>query len=206
MGLIRLFYVDPALFFILAFVLLYSVILHETAHGAVALLMGDPTARREGRLTLNPFNHVDPLGAMAVILIGFGWAKPVPVNPLYFRNRRLGLILVSLAGPAANVLIATAALFVFKMTLASSGERLVQFLLITARINIMLAAFNLIPIPPLDGSRLLTEFLVPAWRQKSQAFEMLGIVLLFFLILTGSIDPVLNFLQKQILALISLFV
>ena len=110
MGFIRLLFDSPEVFFMLAGTLLYSIILHEVAHGAAAFLMGDRTAKELGRLSLNPISHVDPLGALALLLIGFGWARPVPINPRRFRNRRLGIILVALAGPATNIAIATAAL------------------------------------------------------------------------------------------------
>ena len=206
MGFIRLLFDSPELFFMLAGTLLYSIVLHEIAHGAAALAMGDRTAKDSGRLSLNPLGHIAPLGALALLLIGFGWAKPVPVNPNRFRLKKTGIMLVALAGSAANIAIAALALTVFKLTISSSGQTLMTFLLLTARINILLAAFNLMPIPPLDGSKVLMECFGGKVRAAVTRFESLGIILLMGLMLTGLLSPVIDFFQETIFRVISLFV
>jgi Zn-dependent protease len=157
--------------------LVVSIILHEVAHGVVALWRGDDTAKRAGRLTLNPVPHVDPLGsiilpAMAVLggLPAFGWAKPVPVNPMRLRNRRRDMVLVSLAGPATNIVLMVIFAVLARIVLRSQGafaydsgqvSLLGLLLFFLAVVNLFLAVFNLLPIPPLDGAALL-ERIVPA--------------------------------------------
>ncbi len=171
-------------------VLFPSVILHEVSHGAVAFAFGDDTAKRAGRLTLNPLPHVDPLGtvivpAMLVLATGspFGWAKPVPVNPRRMRDPRNNAVAVSLVGPGVNVALALLAALAIR---ASGAEGTAyQALLAVGVVNVVLAAFNLIPIPPLDGSAVVERFLPerywPAYqrvRQYSFAILLLVVVLL----------------------------
>lgn len=151
MGMASLLFSDPGFFFILAILLLYSVIAHEVAHGWVAHLFGDDTAKSYGRLTLNPISHIDPLGALMLFLVGFGWAKPVPVDFYRLKNYRLGLIAVSLAGCLANILIAIIGIFVLQLPFVNAGSMPELVLENLVRVNIILGAFNLIPIPPLDG-------------------------------------------------------
>ena len=158
MGLIRLLFSDPGTFILLVIPLLYSVILHEVAHGWVADKMGDSTARWLGRLSLDPRRHLDPIGTLMLFLFGSGWAKPVPVNFGNLRNQRKGLIFVSAAGIVTNILLAFISLLLLstlRFSLFSPFFRVLQYL---AQINIMLASFNLIPIPPLDGSKILMGF------------------------------------------------
>lgn len=138
--------------------------LHECAHGLIAKKLGDPTASNLGRLTLNPFVHFDPIGTTALILVGFGWAKPVPVNPYYFKNRKNGMALTALAGPVSNLLMAAATLMLYKLLYyfapyTSFVQILISVLVLIAQINISLCAFNLIPLPPLDGSKVIGFFL-----------------------------------------------
>ena len=155
MGLLNLLLKDPLAFGLVAVPLLYSVVIHEVAHGWVANRMGDPTAKWLGRLSLNPMKHLDPIGTLMLFIAGFGWAKPVPINFNNISDRRKGLILVSSAGIVANILLALISLFFFRLlSLSSSGiaALLVYYLV---QINITLAALNLIPLPPLDGSKKL---------------------------------------------------
>ena len=185
---------------IIALILLYSIILHELAHGQAAELMGDPTARLAGRLTLNPLPHLDPLGTLLPLLLMvtgaplvFGWAKPVPINPYNFRDREKGMLLVSSAGIVTNLFIAWLLGLVLRF-LPVSNEYLAQALLYGIRINVVLAVFNLIPIPPLDGSKVL-EAILPRglqmqygqWRRQMehQPFLGFGIVILFIVFLGG---------------------
>jgi len=204
MGLIRLLMHDPVLFYLLVPILLYSVILHEVAHGAMALLFGDDTARRYGRLTLNPVPHIDPIGALALLLAGFGWAKPVPVNYNALRNSRFGLVAVSLAGCVTNILIATIAIFLLQVLAASMNDITKELLSTIAKINIILGAFNLIPIPPLDGSRILTAFLPPSAQFRLAAIEPYGFFILIILLFSGLLNNVIAFIESGIYGVIGL--
>jgi Zn-dependent protease len=204
MGLISLLFSNPGYFVILAAILLYSIIFHEVAHGWVAHLFGDETARYSGRLTLNPVSHIDPLGALMLFLVGFGWAKPVPVNYTSFSHRRFGLFSVALAGCAANIFIAIIALVLLQFTFVTNNFALSAMLLIVVRINIILGAFNLIPIPPLDGSKILMSFLSYRAQEKLIILEPYGFFILIFLLFTGLLNPVIDFMQKLIYGLIAL--
>src|SRR5512145_1021719 len=149
MGLLNLLLKDPLTFVLLAIPLLYSIIIHELAHGWVAYRMGDPTAKYAGRLTLNPIKHLDPIGTAMLFIFGFGWAKPVPVNLGLVRNTRAGLIWVSAAGIIANLLLAFLAVLLLRLLAPPPSGSIGVMLYYLAQINIMLASFNLIPIPPL---------------------------------------------------------
>ncbi|MDD5435997.1 MAG: site-2 protease family protein [Candidatus Omnitrophica bacterium] len=202
MGLISILFSNPGLFIILAVLLLYSVILHEIAHGWVAYLFGDDTAMRSGRLSLNPVSHLDPVGTLALFLVGFGWAKPVPVNYSRLKHFRMGLISVSLAGCLANILIATGAIFLLKFPSIGSNKLAASLLSLVAQINIILGSLNLIPIPPLDGSKILMGVL-PGTAQIAMAkFERYGLFLLMILLFTGLLNPVIMFMQKTMLGII----
>lgn len=206
MGLISLLFRNPAAFIILAVSLLYSVIAHEVAHGWVAYLFGDDTARRSGRLSLNPMMHLDPMGTLALFIVGFGWAKPVPVNYLKLRNFRLGLIAVSLAGCLTNIIIATVAIFLLQFQNIIANSLVASILLVLVRVNIILGAVNLIPIPPLDGSKILMGFL-PSEAQRSLArIEPYGFFILIFLLFTGLLNPVIVFVQRLIFLIINVIV
>ena len=139
-------------------VLLFAITIHEYAHGRVALFLGDPTAKNAGRLTLNPIPHIDPLGAICLFLFRFGWAKPVPIDLRYFENPRMGGFLVSLSGPLANLGAAFLAGLAFRFFLFPS-ELYITLLVTLILMNIGLGLFNLLPIPPLDGSHILESFL-----------------------------------------------
>jgi len=204
MGLIGLLLKNPAAFLMLAVPLMYSIIFHEIAHGWVASLFGDDTAKKAGRLTLNPVSHLDLFGTLALFLIGFGWAKPVPVNFRKIKNLRLGLICVSLAGCFANILIATGALFLVHNKGIQSNSMFAAVLVIVARINIILGAFNLIPIPPLDGSRILLAVLPKEAQRVLIKIEPYGFGIIIFLIMSGILSPIIGFVQHVILSLISI--
>jgi Zn-dependent protease len=205
-GLKSLLFSDPVLFFVVAIALLYSIIAHEVAHGWVAYLFGDDTAERYGRLTFNPLPHIDIIGALMLFFVGFGWAKPVPVNYNALRNSRFGLVSVSLAGCLTNVLIAFAALLALQFPIISASPATVTVLSIVARINIVLGAFNLIPIPPLDGSKVLMSFLPPNAQDGLARIEPYGFYILAFFLFTGMLNPVIGFMQNIIYWIISLIV
>jgi len=205
MGLLNLLFKDPTTFALLAVALLYSIIVHELAHGWVAYRMGDPTARNRGRLTLNPLKHLDPVGTAMLFLVGFGWAKPVPVNLGYVRNVRMGLLLVSSAGIVANTILAFLAILALRLLSPAPSEPVAISLNFLARINIMLASFNLIPIPPLDGSKILMGFLQGTVAYALSRLEPFGLFIIVGLLYLGVLDPVIRFFRWVILSLIGLF-
>lgn len=175
-----------------------AIILHEYAHGLVAWRLGDPTAKLAGRLTLNPLAHIDLFGTVLLPLMLFlirspfiiGWAKPVPINPLYFRRPYRDMMLVGLAGPAMNfslALLGAAVWYPLGQTSASAADGLLalsaEFLAIFILLNIILALFNLIPFPPLDGSRVVAYFLPPRWRALFHRLEPFGIIGIFLILI-----------------------
>ncbi len=176
---------------LMAVVLLFSVIVHEVAHGYVALLNGDPTAKILGRITLNPVPHIDPVGTILLPLILllshagilFGWARPVPVNPLNYRNYRWGEFAVSAAGPVSNLVLAAVFSLLLRLGLGNVG--LVKLASFGVSINIFLALFNLIPIPPLDGSHILAILLPRDLARLYAYLEPVGFVLILVLFYTG---------------------
>jgi Zn-dependent protease len=207
MGLLRLLFSDPAAFVILSVLLLYSVIFHELAHGWVAYRMGDGTAKWLGRLTLNPIKHLDIIGTLMLLVFGFGWAKPVPINleNIPYANRRRGLILVSAAGITANIIFAFIALLLLRLISPEHSGMVEQILYLLARINIILAAFNLIPIPPLDGSKILMALTPESVTRVLDQIEPFGFFIIIGLLYLGVLNPLINLFQYIILALISVF-
>ncbi|WP_415230019.1 site-2 protease family protein [Psychromonas sp.] len=189
----------------LAIPLLYSIIFHEIAHGLVASWFGDNTAKRSGRLTLNPVAHIDPIGTLMLLLVGFGWAKPVPVNFNNLRPSRLGVICVALAGCTINIIIAMTAILLMQFDVFNTSSVFSTVLPIVAKINIMLAALNLIPIPPLDGSRVLMEFLPRQLQATLSRFEPYGFLIILILLYTGFLYPVINVFEDVIYSFISIF-
>jgi Zn-dependent protease len=206
MGLLSLLFKDPAAFLLLVIPLLYSVIIHEVAHGWVAEKMGDPTARWLGRLTLDPRKHLDPLGTIMLFIAGFGWAKPVPVNFNNLRDPRKGLIFVSAAGIIANLILAFLSLLALRLLHLPPSGPVTTMLVHVAQINIMLAAFNLIPIPPLDGSKILMGFASRSFQYSLARLEPYGFFIIIGLLWLGFLDPVIGFLFEAIYGLISLLI
>lgn len=196
---------EPVAFLALVIPLLYSIILHEVSHGWMALALGDDTAKVAGRLSLNPLKHLDPVGTLALLIVGFGWAKPVPVNYSKLKNLRLGIMLVSVAGCLMNILMATVALFLLQLDVVASNNFIAAVLLVFARINILLGALNLIPIPPLDGSRVLLASLPPRGQLALIRIEPYGMFILFALIFTGLLNPVIAFMENAIVVCIIKF-
>ena len=164
---------------------------HETCHGLAALVLGDPTAKRMHRLSLNPLRHIDWIGLLFMFVAGFGWAKPVPVDPRYFKNPKRGMALTALAGPVSNLMLAFSALLVAKgiylyIPYAPGWNRLFNFLLVTlAPLSVGLGVFNLIPIPPLDGSKVLGALLPDRLYAAQLRYERYGFALLLVLSFLG---------------------
>ena len=166
---------------------LVCLTVHETCHALAAYALGDPTAKRQHRLSLNPLHHIDWLGLAMLMLAGFGWAKPVPVNPYFFKKPKSGMALTALAGPVSNFLLALLALVALRFFLPVLGgaSLLNQFLLECAILSIGLGVFNLIPIPPLDGSKVLGALLPARQYEMLLRYEHLGILVLWALLLVG---------------------
>jgi len=202
MGLLKLLIQDPLTFVLLSVPLLYSIIIHELAHGWVAWRMGDPTAKAAGRLTLNPMSHLDPIGTLMLFVVGFGWAKPVPFNLGYIRDTRRGLILISAAGIVANTILAFLAFLLYRILDPAPSGAVATFLYYLAKINLILASFNLIPIPPLDGSKILMGFLPLKFQYALGRLEPFGFFIIIGLLFLGVLNPVINAFQAALLALI----
>jgi Zn-dependent protease len=194
---------------ILAPPFLFALTFHELAHGYVAWSLGDPTAKDAGRLTMNPLKHLDPLGVIAFIIMKIGWAKPVPVNPSYFKDPQKGMLLVALAGPAANVVTAIISAILVKLFIMMPFipmyllKPMVGMLVASVWINIMLAVFNCLPIPPLDGSRVLMGILPPDAARSYAKMEPYGFILLLILFYAGLIGkvimPIISFANTLLL-------
>jgi len=200
--LARMIYVLPGI--------LLALTIHEFSHGYVAYLIGDPTAKNSGRLTLNPIAHIDPLGFLMLMFAGFGWAKPVPVNPYLFDiDRRKGTLLVSLAGPASNIIMAILLTLLFALFLrfTNSFNSVVQQLFVSAiSINLVLAVFNLFPIPPLDGSKIVMSLFPSRFEQTFHELERYSFILLMALLFLGVIRrilfPIVNVLFNLLMGLV----
>ncbi|GAC1372320.1 MAG: site-2 protease family protein [Actinomycetota bacterium] len=205
---------DYLSFIIIAITLIVAISLHEFGHALAAELQGDSTAREAGRLTVNPLRHLDPVGALMIVIIGFGWGKPVPISPARMHNRRFGSALVGIAGPAVNMLLAIATALVARFLHIplfgdfggipgySFVDRLISGFLY---INVLLAIFNLIPVPPLDGSRVLSALLPPSKQRFIFFVDQWGFLILLAAALLGllrAIPPIAGHVEGWILTLV----
>ena len=162
--------------------ILIASTIHEYAHGLVAFKLGDPTAKAEGRLTLNPLSHIDPLGALSMVIFRFGWSKPVPINENNFDKRELGTAMTALAGPISNLLLASLLGIINLIFQPNLNSILGNFIVTFTVINLALAFFNLLPIPPLDGHKIVRVLLPRKARYQWERLEKLSILLLILLI------------------------
>ena len=172
---------------------LLCLTVHETCHGLTAYALGDPTAKSQHRLSLNPLHHIDWFGLAAMLTLGFGWAKPVPVDMRYFKNPKRGMALTALAGPVSNLLLAVALLSIARGLWAWEPEGtawglLFSFLVLAAQMSVGLGVFNLIPLPPLDGSKVLFSILPDRAYLKLMEYERYGVFILYALIFFGALD------------------
>ncbi len=169
---------------------LLCITLHELAHGFVAYRLGDDTAKKAGRLTLNPLKHLDPMGLLMMLVFRFGWAKPVPVNMIKFQNPKRGMAVTALAGPGCNLLITVVFLFLYgllnrPLSGNPAGEIILELLELTSYISLGFCIFNLIPVPPLDGSKILLSLLSDQAYWKLMRYERYGSIALILLVWTG---------------------
>ena len=181
-------------------ILIFSLCFHEFSHGYIAYKLGDHTAARNGRLTLNPLAHLDPIGSLMILFVGFGWAKPVPVNPVNFSNPRLDMMKVAFAGPASNLLLAFTGGLIMRLVNIFGllqSEMFIQTLYFFIFINISLAVFNMIPVAPLDGSQIFGNMISKNNPKLAWKLQMYGPKILMGIILIGMVTPfsVLGFLM-----------
>lgn len=179
---------------------------HETCHGLAAYLLGDPTAKRAGRLSLNPLKHIDIFGLVMLAVAKFGWAKPVPVNMRNFKNPKAGMAITALAGPVGNVVLAAVALMCYSVAsfylYMAESELLYYmqlFFLMTSVLSCGLVVFNLFPVPPLDGSKILAAVLPDRWHGKLMRYERYGMIVLMVLLVSGVLDTPLSVLRDGLL-------
>ena len=202
-GLLSLLRDDPLAFVLLAGGLVVAISMHEYAHALAADLQGDRLPRAMGRLTLNPMRHLDPLGTLCLVLVGFGWGKPVEFRPGALSSKRFGAAIVALAGPFMNLALALLAAFAF-VGFGRPGDSLGVFIAQFFAINVFLAVFNLLPLPPLDGSRLLTIFLPPAKQKIIFWLDQYGFLILLVLVFFGGLSvltPLVDWVGEVLLGI-----
>ena len=185
-----LFRLAPESLVLLIPVLLFAVVFHEFSHAWVANKLGDPTARYAGRLTLNPIAHLDPIGGLMILFVGFGWAKPVPVDPRHLKNPREDMMKIAFAGPASNLLLAFIAGTILRSGYFQGNMAMMMVLFRFIQINIMLAVFNMIPVFPLDGSQIFSGLLIRTNPDLVRNLQIYGPQILLGAILIGYFTPI----------------
>lgn len=203
-------------------VILFSLTFHEVAHGYVACKLGDPTARNFGRLTLNPIKHLDPIGTILMLTVGYGWAKPVPVNSRYFRDPKKGMALTALAGPVSNLILAVISVMIYSLMYALLNVEAVAMLLLSnqmlfnlyraiysmfslcAYLNVSLAVFNMIPLPPFDGSRIFYSVLPAKLYFAVMKYERYILIVFLALLYTGIVSLPISYITDWIISLFNL--
>lgn len=187
--IISLLLTNPIMFFAWAVSMIFAITIHEFSHALAGTLLGDPTAKNQGRLTLNPIKHMDIWGTLLMLFVGFGWGKPVPFNPYNLKNQRIGPAIVALAGPFSNLILVVIFVlllkFVYPLTGLGEGNALFDFLYTFILINALLLSFNVIPVPPLDGSKLLFALLPPSAENVKMFLDKYGFFVLIGLLLIG---------------------
>ena len=183
-----LFRLPPEVLVLLIPVLLFALVFHEFSHAWIAYKLGDPTARYAGRLTLNPVAHLDPVGGLMILFVGFGWAKPVPVDPRYLKNPREDMMKIAFAGPASNLLLAFIAGTILRFGIGQGS--IAMMLILFTQINIMLAVFNMIPVSPLDGSQIFSGLLIRTNPDLVRNLQIYGPQILLGAILIGYFTPI----------------
>ena len=197
--------IEPQIIILLIPALVFSLSFHEFAHAWMAYRLGDNTAARLGRLTLNPMSHLDPVGSIALLLMGFGWAKPVPVDSRYLENPKQDMVKVAAAGPISNIILAVGAALTLRLLFSTDlfTDNIKTFFIIFMQINITLAVFNLLPVSPLDGSQILTPFLEKhfgphvVWKMQVYGPRVLFLIIIFSMvtdvhIFSFIINPIFN--------------
>jgi len=206
--LLPLLFSNPALFMVWVLAIVFGITVHEFAHAYAAYKMGDNTAKYLGRLTLNPLKHLDVFGFLMLVLVGFGWGKPVPFNPYNLRYKKIGPALVAVAGPLANfiflIIFGLALRIIVQYSALDASNLFVQLIIFLVQLNLILIIFNLLPIPPLDGSKVLYAIL-PASKQNVVIFlEKYGIYFLLAILIFGSsfLGTIFNFFYNIVLNLL----
>lgn len=188
--------------------ILIALTFHEFSHGFMAYQLGDPTAKEQGRLTLNPLKHIDPIGFIMLMIFKFGWAKPVPYNPYYFSNRKKGTFLVALAGPLSNLFMAFLSIMIF-LIFQPTNRMIFDFFHLLFLYNIIFFVFNLIPVPPLDGSKIIASILPKKQEALFWKYQRYGYFILFILIVTDLLNkillPIINFVIEKLIFLATIF-
>ncbi|SJZ33784.1 site-2 protease family protein [Garciella nitratireducens] len=188
--------------------ILIALTFHEFSHGFIAYKLGDPTAKEKGRLSLNPFRHLDPIGFLMLLFFKFGWAKPVPYNPYYFSNRKRGTFLVALAGPLSNLVLAFLSIIILFVLQPVNGI-VSNFFQLLFLYNIIFFIFNLIPIPPLDGFKIIISLLPKTVENLFLKYERFGYLILLILIITDLLDkillPMIHFVMEKLIFLANIF-
>ena len=202
MLLINLLFSDPASFVILSVCLIFSLCFHEFSHSFVAYLLGDDTSYRLGRTNINPINHLDPIGTLMILFVGFGWAKPVPVNYYNLRNPKVDMMKIAFAGPASNLILAFLVLFSSELFSLQEYHKIIIPLY---WINIALAVFNMLPISPLDGSQIFNPIISSFNREFAEKLSTNGPYVLIMIIFASTIFnfPILSIIMHPIISLIT---